>query len=87
MDRLKVKIHTETALMSIGPNSVTVESPSGSKMMPADTVVLCLGSYPSDGITAELKTLVKEVLVVGDAVSARRVTEAVAEGALAALAL
>ncbi len=87
LDRLKVKIHTETALMSIGPNSVTVESPSGSKMMPADTVVLCLGSYPSDGITAELKTLVKEVLVVGDAVSARRVTEAVAEGALAALAL
>ncbi|MFA5853875.1 MAG: FAD-dependent oxidoreductase [Patescibacteria group bacterium] len=87
LNRLKVKIHADTALMSIGPNSVTVESPSGSKTMPADTVVLCLGSFPNDGITAELKTLVKEVLVVGDAVSARRVTDAVAEGALAALAL
>lgn len=87
LNRLKVKIHTETALMSIGPKSVTVESPAGSKMLPADTVVLCLGSFPTDGVTSEFKAFVKEVTVVGDAVSARRVTDAVAEGALAALAL
>ncbi|WKZ29349.1 MAG: FAD-dependent oxidoreductase [Patescibacteria group bacterium] len=87
LNRLNVKIHTETALMSIGPKSVTVESPAGSKMLPADTVVLCLGSFPTDGVTSEFKSFIKEVAVVGDAVSARRVTDAVAEGALAALAL
>lgn len=87
LGRLKVKIHLETALMSIGPKSVTVESPAGPKTLKADTVVLCLGSHPNDGLTAELKTVVRDVKVVGDAVSARRVTDAVTEGALAALAL
>lgn len=87
LGRLKVDIHLETALMSIGSKSVTIESPAGPKTLAADTVVLCLGSYPNDGMTAELKALVKDVSVVGDAVSARRVTDAVAEGALAALAL
>lgn len=87
LGRLKVKIHLETALMSIGSKNVTVESPAGPKTLGADTVVLCLGSYPNDGMTAELKAAIKDVSVVGDAVSARRVTDAVAEGALAALAL
>ncbi len=87
LDKLKVQIHLETSLMSIGTKSVAVESPAGPKTIPADTVVLCLGSYPNDGVASELRAMVPQVFVVGDAVSARRVTDAVAEGALAALAL
>lgn len=83
----RVGILTETKAMGIGPSSVSVESPSGARSIPADTVVLCLGSFPNDGLMAEVKGHVKTVLSVGDAVDPRRVTEAVAEGALAALTL
>lgn len=84
---LGVKVVTETKVMNIGPNSVSIEGAQGPKSLSADTVVLCLGAYANDGITSELKKLVKDVTVVGDAKQPRRVTEAVAEGALAAVAI
>lgn len=87
LKKLKVKIATDHRLMSIGPSSVSVEGPHGGKSLPADTVVLCLGAYPNDGLYAELKALIRNVAVVGDARKPGRVTEAVAEGALAALSL
>lgn len=85
--KLKVKLLTETKIMSIGPGSVTIENHSGVKALPADTVVLCLGSFPNDGLAAECRALVRDVAIVGDAKEVRRVTEAVAEGALAAVRL
>ncbi|MBP9869468.1 FAD-dependent oxidoreductase [Patescibacteria group bacterium] len=83
--KLGVKTLTETKVMNIGPKSVSVEGADGAKNLSADTVVVCFGAFSNDGITAELKKLVKNVSVVGDAKQPRRVTEAVAEGALAAL--
>ncbi|HJV33002.1 MAG TPA: FAD-dependent oxidoreductase [Patescibacteria group bacterium] len=85
--KLKVKLLTETKIMGIGPGSVTIENHGGSKALPADTVVLCLGSFPNDGLAAECRAIVRNVAVVGDAKEARRVTDAVAEGALAAVRL
>lgn len=82
---LGVKVLTDTKVMSIGTKSVSVEGVKGAKTIGADTVVICLGAFPNDGITTELKKLVKKVSIVGDAKKPRRVTEAVAEGALAAL--
>ncbi|MBU1348576.1 hypothetical protein KJ781_00720, partial [Patescibacteria group bacterium] len=81
----KVKILTKTRVMDIGEQSVTVRGTKGRATIPADTVVLCLGSIPNRGIVAELKPLVKRIRTVGDARKPRRVTEAVLEGALAAL--
>lgn len=85
--KLKVGLRTETKIMSIGASSVTVEGHAGTKTLPADTVVLCLGSFPNDGLAAECKAYVRDVAVVGDAKEARRVTDAIAEGALAAARL
>ncbi len=85
--KLGVKLMTQTKIVAIGPNSVTVQKGKKVETLPADTVVVCLGAFPNDGINQELKRLVKKVLVVGDALKPRRVTEAVAEGALAALAV
>jgi pyruvate/2-oxoglutarate dehydrogenase complex dihydrolipoamide dehydrogenase (E3) component len=82
---LRVEMFTETKVMNIGPKSVFLEGMYGPQTLSADTVVVCLGAFPNDGITHELKTLVRSVAVVGDAKQPRRVTEAVAEGALAAL--
>lgn len=87
LKKMKVKLLTNCKLTTIGSRTVTTEDKDGSKTLPADTVVLCLGSFPNDGLAAELKQIIKNTVVVGDASSPRRVTEAVAEGALAALAL
>ncbi len=85
LDRLKVKVITETKIMAIGHGSVSVEGHRGTDVIPADTVVVCLGSFPNDGLTKELEAVIPKVLVVGDAVEARRVTDAITEGALAVL--
>lgn len=80
-----VEVLTETKIMSIGAESVVIENFLGPSTIPADTVVLCVGSFSNDGLYQELKKSAPYVKVVGDAVSPRRVTDAVAEGALAAL--
>jgi len=50
----------------------------------ADTVVLCLGHRPDDGLRAELADLPVEVVTIGDAMAARTAEEAVFEGLKAA---
>ena len=85
LGKLGVKLMTNTKIKSIGSSNVVVESSGGERSLPADTVVVCMGAVPNNGAADELKRLVKKVAVVGDAFKPRRVTEAVAEGALAAL--
>jgi len=67
--------------------SVTVEDPQGTHEWPADTVVICLGSRANDELVRELQGVIGHVISAGDAVKPRQVTEAIAEGALAALSL
>jgi 2,4-dienoyl-CoA reductase-like NADH-dependent reductase (Old Yellow Enzyme family)/thioredoxin reductase len=85
--KLKVTSLTETKVLSIGEREVTIQGKSGEQKLPADTVVLCLGSHSNDNLVAALKSKVSQVLTVGDAQKPRRVTDATAEGALAALQL
>ena len=85
LEKLNVRLLRNTKLMSIGPKAVTIEHPGGTAPMPADTVVMCLGSFPNDGIVKELERHAHHVKIVGDALKPRRVTEAVMEGALAIL--
>ncbi len=87
LKKLGVKIENNTKVMEIGSKSVQVENAAGAGSIPAKTIVLCLGSYPNNGLAEELKQFVENTVVVGDAVSPRRVTDAVLEGALAALAI
>ncbi|HEX2948179.1 MAG TPA: hypothetical protein VHV83_01180, partial [Armatimonadota bacterium] len=51
----------------------------------ADTVVICLGSRSNDGLAEVLRSMVPQVMVVGDAVKPRKVTDAMVDGALAGL--
>lgn len=85
LQALGVKIMTEAKLKSIGPDGVIVETRKGEVAVPADTVLVCLGAHPNADIASRLKASVKKVQTVGDAMHPRRITEAVAEGALAAL--
>ncbi len=82
-----VEIRTDTRLIRRGPGHVVVQSHGDVESLPADTLVLCLGATPVDGIVDAIAKKVERVIVVGDAKEARKVPEAMVEGALAALAL
>lgn len=49
-------------------------------LIPADTVVIAIGSRPVNELAGELKEKVPELHVIGDALSPRKVTEAIREG-------
>ena len=85
--KLGVVTMLETKATAIGSGSIEVENASGKKRILADTVVLCLGSRPNDGLVSRLRKIAKRVSVVGDAAKVGRVTDAVLDGALAALSV
>jgi 2,4-dienoyl-CoA reductase-like NADH-dependent reductase (Old Yellow Enzyme family)/thioredoxin reductase len=87
LTELRVPMLTDTSILDIGADSVVVQNGEGVRNLPADTVVFCLGAAPNDGVARELEQVLAEVRVVGDAREPRKVTEAIAEGALAALAI
>jgi 2,4-dienoyl-CoA reductase-like NADH-dependent reductase (Old Yellow Enzyme family)/thioredoxin reductase len=80
-----VQMLVDTKILSIHSDHLGVQSPQGLGSIPADTVVLCMGSVSNDSLAEELRPVVAHVITVGDAVEPRKVTEAVAEGAIAAL--
>lgn len=84
---LGVQIMTHTRLLSIGLDAINLQSAGDVFGFTADSVVLCLGSRPVNHLEKELLGLVPHLFTVGDAVRARKVTEAVLEGALAGLGL
>ncbi|HEY3374802.1 MAG TPA: FAD-dependent oxidoreductase [Candidatus Aquicultor sp.] len=80
-----VKTLTNTKIMKIETDKVFVEPPARSEVLPADTVALCLGQVPNNAIVGELRKIAPQVVVIGDAVEPRKVTEAMIEGARAGL--
>jgi 2,4-dienoyl-CoA reductase-like NADH-dependent reductase (Old Yellow Enzyme family)/thioredoxin reductase len=87
LERLGVQFLIDTRILSIEENRVGVENPQGLAYLPADTVVICLGSIPNNSLAGYLRSVVPEVLTVGDAIEPRKVTEAMLDGALAGLSL
>ena len=92
LDRLRqrgVKMLTGTRIMEITKDKVLIVGPGNSDDLPgelsADTVVASTGAKPNDSLAEELRKVVKQVFVVGDAVEPRDVTYAMLEGARAGL--
>ncbi len=86
IEKLGVKTMLKTKVLKIQPDGVLVHThEQGKRHLPADTVVLCLGSKPDESFGYKLKFAISNVQIIGDAKDARRVTDAVAEGGLAAL--
>lgn len=82
-----VTMLTDTRILSIEPGRVGIQSPVGIGFLVADTVILCMGSEPNDSLPEALAGVVPTVIVVGDAAEPAKVTEAMADGALAGLNL
>jgi 2,4-dienoyl-CoA reductase-like NADH-dependent reductase (Old Yellow Enzyme family)/thioredoxin reductase len=86
LEKIGVTMHLKTKVLKIQDDGALVHiHEQGKRHLKADTVVLCLGSKPHDGFTYKLKFVIPNVIVIGDAKEARRVTDAVIEGGLAAL--
>lgn len=86
LEKLGVKVMTKTKVLDIKDTGIRIKKPDNQvQMLPADTIVMCIGAVPNDTLAAKLRYLMKNVKTVGDAIKPRRVTDAIIEGALAAL--
>lgn len=86
LNGLGVNFLTNTQIVSVDSTGVNTTGVNGAGHVTADTIVFCLGAHPNSSLAGELFDF-PNIRVVGDAVSARKVTEAMAEGAAAALEL
>lgn len=82
-----VKLLTDTRLISLAHGNVVVNALHETRMLPADMVVMCLGSRSVNALASVLDEDKTRGYVVGDARRPRKVTEAIAEGALAVVDL
>lgn len=87
LQRRGVTLMPNTRLVSMALGSVVVLSPHQTRMLPADMVVMCLGAKSVDALTQTLREKNVRDAVVGDARKPRKVTDAVAEAAIAVLDL
>jgi 2,4-dienoyl-CoA reductase (NADPH2) len=85
LHRLGVEILTGTRAVEITAEGVMVEKEENRHFLPADTVVIATGSASENRLAVELKPLVPEILVVGDAREPRNALDAVRDGLLAGL--
>lgn len=81
----KVTTIFNAKIKSIEKDRVIIELMDRTAELPADTVVVSMGSKPNDTIANDLRKVVKQVYVVGDAAEPRNVTYAMLEGARAGL--
>jgi 2,4-dienoyl-CoA reductase (NADPH2) len=80
LKRYGVATMTNTRVLEINKNGVTVSGRAGEITLPADTVVLATGARPNNLLLDELKGLNIEVYPLGDAAQVRDLGAAIAHG-------
>lgn len=75
-----IELRPETKLLKITKNSVIVEHKGKRESIPADMVVMAVGSSPVNKLAADLEGSGIDVVVIGDAKNPRKITDAVREG-------
>lgn len=84
LERGFVKMMVNTTLKRVTAEGAYIECCGEERLYPCDTVVLAIGTRSNNTLSAELEGLA-EVVVVGDALKARKAIEATAEGFIAGL--
>jgi 2,4-dienoyl-CoA reductase (NADPH2) len=69
-----------TTVKEILDNGVLVSRDGREEIVPANTIILAVGSNPENKLTTQLEGKPYQVMVIGDALQVRRVLEAVEEG-------
>jgi 2-enoate reductase len=73
----KVNVLTDTCLLEVTDDGVTVAKSSEKTKLPADTVVIAVGLCPDQELYSSLKDNVPNLHLVGDAVDARNIMHAI----------
>jgi 2,4-dienoyl-CoA reductase (NADPH2) len=87
LGRLGVKVLTKTKVLEILDDGVKVETADGAKTLPADTIVLAIGSKPYNPLGDALADSGIQVVTVGDAKKIGLAFDAVHSGHNAGLSL
>jgi 2,4-dienoyl-CoA reductase (NADPH2) len=80
-----IKLRPKTKLIEITKDAVIVDTEQGRESIPADTVIIAVGSQSVDGLAREVKQGRTKVIIIGDAKEPRKITDAIKEGFDAAL--
>lgn len=80
LERQGVAVITKALATSISKDGVHITKNSESKLLPADTIILAVGSKPNKELLETLKDTKIEIHAIGDCATARRIVDAVAEG-------
>ncbi len=83
--RLGVQLITEAKAMKFNDQGVEIEKNGESRLLPADSIVLAMGSKSESRLAKELKDKVPELYTIGDAKEPRNALEAILEGFAAGL--
>jgi 2,4-dienoyl-CoA reductase (NADPH2) len=75
-----IKLLPRTKLVEITNHAIIVETPEGRKTIPADTVVMAVGSKAIDNLAKKIASNGIKVITIGDAKTPRRFIEAIKEG-------
>jgi 2,4-dienoyl-CoA reductase (NADPH2) len=75
-----VNLRPKTKLVEITADSVIVDTELGRESIPADTVIIAVGSQSVDDLAREVSQGRTEVITIGDAKEPRKITDAVREG-------
>jgi 2-enoate reductase len=76
----KVNIMTDTCLLEVTDNGITVDKSSEKTTLPADTVVIAVGLCPDQELYSSLKDSIPKLHLVGDAADARNIMHAIWDG-------
>jgi 2,4-dienoyl-CoA reductase (NADPH2) len=79
LKKFHVKIVDQAKVASIKKEGVLVETPEGRNFIPADTVVLALGTCPNNELYDALRGKVEKLSVIGDANRPRKMQMAIRE--------
>ena len=77
---MDVELRPKTKLVEITKDTVIVDTELGRESIPADTVIIAVGSQSVDNLVKEVKRGRIEVITIGDAKEPRKITDAVREG-------
>ncbi|MHB8918746.1 MAG: oxidoreductase [Desulfocucumaceae bacterium] len=80
ISRLGVGVIDQARVREVNDRGVVIEREGQESLIPADTVVIAIGSLPVNELAGELREKVPELHVIGDSLKPRKVTEAIREG-------
>ncbi|BBO81174.1 hypothetical protein DSCO28_17400 [Desulfosarcina ovata subsp. sediminis] len=80
MRLMGIKVITEAKVLKIEKENVYIETQTGIKQLPADTIIQSVGAISVNSLAQEVFCDRLEILTIGDAREARRLSDAIREG-------